>query len=185
MEENQIDELTTKLQQLGFNAVVYQNGQDVVLSFEGTSAGTSSFPDWIYSNVPQIAAGQRTGNQYEFALALTLITIKLFGSENVVLTGHSLGGGLAQYAASELPIKAVTFDAAGIKSPQFTNSSNILNVRLEGDVVSSGFLGGEALGANTYVFPNQNFVLPRPFSNHKMENLINSMYNEWKGKSGF
>ncbi|MDO8804899.1 MAG: hypothetical protein Q7R35_10735 [Elusimicrobiota bacterium] len=71
----------------------------------------------------------------------------------VKLTGHSLGGGLAQYVAAYLGRKAVTFNSAGlseetkrnIKSNQKITKPTIVNIRNSRDIVSAG-VAGELIG---------------------------------------
>ena len=65
---------------------------------------------------------------------------------NLILTGHSLGGGIAQYEASTHPaLKAVTFNAAPIGTAFPTGPGDqILNIRMSNDPVSQ--LSGWSLG---------------------------------------
>jgi hypothetical protein len=50
---------------------------------------------------------------YDLADLLALSAMPQFGGNNLILTGHSLGGGLAQYAAIRNNLRAVTFNSAG------------------------------------------------------------------------
>ncbi len=92
----------------GFDAAVYRNeaGQ-YVLAF----AGTSSLTDWG-TNLQQ-GVGALSG-QHLRAIAMAQSLAGAVGSENVVITGHSLGGGLASTASVATDIPAVTFNAAGV-----------------------------------------------------------------------
>ncbi len=52
--------------------------------------------------------------QHLQAIALAQHLARAVGSENMVLTGHSLGGGLASTASVATDVPAVTFNAAGV-----------------------------------------------------------------------
>jgi len=92
----------------GFDAAVYRNdaGQ-YVLAF----AGTSSLTDWG-TNLQQ-GVGALSGQHLQ-AIALAQSLSGAVGHENMVITGHSLGGGLASTASVATDIPAVTFNAAGV-----------------------------------------------------------------------
>jgi len=94
----------------GFQAAVYANedGQ-VVVAFAGTDG--LNFDDWL-ANAQQ--AGGFDSGQYNQAIALAEKVTTAFGQQNVVFTGHSLGGGLATAAALATGSTAVTFNSAGI-----------------------------------------------------------------------
>src|SRR5690606_11797820 len=51
-------------------------------------------------------------SQYNTAVRLTEKVINIIGKENLIVTGHSLGGGLAQAAAIAHNLRAITFTAA-------------------------------------------------------------------------
>ena len=91
----------------GFRAAIYENadGQKIV-AFAGTREGK----DW-YADGTQ-ALGLPTA-QYQQAVALATQAKAAFG-DSMVVTGHSLGGGLASIASVATNSAAVTFNAAGI-----------------------------------------------------------------------
>ncbi|CQD81149.1 phospholipase A [Yersinia intermedia] len=90
----------------GFQAGVYRDSQQYVLSF----AGTNDFSDWL-SNIRQATGYDDV--QYNQAVALGKTAKMAFG-DALVITGHSLGGGLAATAALASGTFAVTFNAAGV-----------------------------------------------------------------------
>jgi hypothetical protein len=93
----------------GFDAAIYRDdGGRVVVAFCGTDEGK----DWQHN------IGQGLGikdPQYEAALRVTREARRAFGDE-VVLTGHSLGGGLTAAAAMTTDTPAVTYNAAGVNN---------------------------------------------------------------------
>ncbi|WP_082538897.1 XVIPCD domain-containing protein [Lysobacter sp. Root494] len=91
----------------GFRARLYTDGNNhYVLAFRGSDEAE----DWKH-NIRQ-GAGLRDV-QYEQAIDLARKTHRAFGN-NVVLTGHSLGGGLATAGALATAAPAVTFNSAGL-----------------------------------------------------------------------
>lgn len=91
----------------GFRAGIYSDGSGhYVLAFAGSNDGK----DWL-NNFEQ-GLGLSAG-QYREAESLAGLAKSAFG-DNLVITGHSLGGGLAAAAAAKYDIAAVTFNAAGV-----------------------------------------------------------------------
>ena len=92
----------------GFDADIYTDGNGrYVLAYRGTDAGK----DWA-TNLGQ-GLGFETA-QYNQAMQLARQAKVAFGDE-LVVTGHSLGGGLAAVGAASIDAPAVTFNAAGVK----------------------------------------------------------------------
>ena len=105
----------------GFRAALYQDGKgDYVLAFKGTSGAN----DWK-ADATQ-ALGLNTA-QYDQAVALATKAKAAFG-DNLVLTGHSLGGGLASTASVITDTPAVTFNAAGV------NDATLQRLAPEGNI---------------------------------------------------
>ena len=97
----------------GFDAAIYQNDQgQYVVAFRGTDAWSPGNGSDLDDNFGQ-GLGFETG-QYKDAVALVEAAKNAFGDGNVVVTGHSLGGGLASAAALAADIPGVTFNAAGL-----------------------------------------------------------------------
>lgn len=91
----------------GFRARIYSDSKGhYVLVF----CGTNETRDWLH-NIRQGVGFEDA--QYDHAVRLSLQAHKSFG-DNLVLTGHSLGGGLALVGSLATNSPAVTFNAAGL-----------------------------------------------------------------------
>ena len=91
----------------GFAAALYQRDGQYYLAFRGSQ---KEWADWG-TNLGQ-GAGLRS-SQYEQAVELAKAVHEATGG-NVVLIGHSLGGGLASAGAYATGADAVTFNASGL-----------------------------------------------------------------------
>jgi hypothetical protein len=99
----------------GFDAAIYQNDQgQYVVAYRGTDNWGLANPGDADDNGLQ-GLGFETG-QYSDAIALAQRAEKVFEDGNVVVTGHSLGGGLASAAALATGASGVTFNAAGLSN---------------------------------------------------------------------
>jgi hypothetical protein len=96
----------------GFDAGIYRgpNGE-IALAF----CGTDQAKDWV-PNIGQ-GIGLET-KQYEYAIKLAQHAKGIYGSD-LILSGHSLGGGLASAAAVVSNIPAVTYNSAGVHNNTF------------------------------------------------------------------
>jgi hypothetical protein len=129
----------------GFHAGVYQGpGGQVVIAYEGTK----SIPDW-FNNIKQITDLSGTPDQYKQALVLAREIKKQYNAEDIILVGHSLGGGLAQYAGAMEGLETVTFNHAGLWLTTY------LNVKLRGDAGRSPMTHVVSQG---FIFKDQEFV---------------------------
>lgn len=105
-------------QETGLQAVIYTDGAGhYVLAFAGTDP--NSFSDWS-TNVSNGTSGMINlnpndplGRAYAQGIQITGLLADSVGKENVVVTGHSLGGGMAAAASWVQGVPAVTFNAAG------------------------------------------------------------------------
>ena len=93
----------------GFAAAVFQNTQtgEYVIAFRGTD---SVLADFIGGNVPAATGG--LSPQVSQAIETIADVLHQAQGHPVVLTGHSLGGGLASIGAVFFDLPAVTFATA-------------------------------------------------------------------------
>ena len=128
----------------GFAAVLYQGpGGTTVLAFRGTEA----FVDWDgLADYVQVTGSESS----QYTAAAKLLGVVLANQTgSIEVTGHSLGGGLTQYAMAmndlQGRVKGYTFNSAGLSDDTIASlpSSGIaaagaalVNVRNDGDPVS-------------------------------------------------
>ena len=93
----------------GFDAKIYRDGSGrIIVAFGGTEDADDQATDVAGAN-PFVPTGQ--GKQ---SVELGQRLVKQFGVDEVILTGHSLGGRNAAIAAVATGSRAVTFNAAGV-----------------------------------------------------------------------
>jgi hypothetical protein len=126
-----------------FAARVYVTGTGADAKYVVAFRGTEGKSDWI-SNAKQ--AFGVSSDHYDKALAIGS-KIADSGNQNVTLTGHSLGGGLASATAIASGQDAITFNAAGLSDATIRNANQI---RTDTGVTNAGnvdayFVRGEVL----------------------------------------
>ena len=98
----------------GFYGEVYKCGDELAVVYRGTDTARGkkeSVKDFLVGDLP-MGFGITSG-QYADAKKLYDKVQKSYGGKRIILTGHSLGGSLAQLVSAESGRKAVTFNAYG------------------------------------------------------------------------
>jgi len=97
---------------------------------------------------------------------------------NIVFTGHSLGGALAQYAALKSGQMAVTFNAAPLPLVYHNNinidATKYTNIRRLGDPISERFLGRDFTIGNNIVIDMGYCALPTTC--HSIDPIVSESY---------
>ncbi|MGH8080739.1 MAG: hypothetical protein ACREP7_09195 [Lysobacter sp.] len=102
-----IDPKSLENSDTGFRAGIYTDGNG---KYVVAYAGSNDLQDWINNARQGIGWDSK---QYDQAVQLAQDAQQAFG-ENMVIAGHSLGGGLAATAALATDTTAVTFNASGV-----------------------------------------------------------------------
>ncbi|GAB4270306.1 MAG: hypothetical protein Tsb0018_02470 [Opitutales bacterium] len=149
----------------GMRARIYQNIEtgDVVLAFAGTElrplSGSMRSSDWWRMTYNLMSsswqAGGGTPKIYSQAAEWTELLQKHFGNDKIIVTGVSMGGGLAQYAGLLHEVPVYAFNSVGLgggtKSTlrehystqdllDFAALDLVTHVNVEGESLSEGWL---------------------------------------------
>lgn len=114
----------------GFQANVYKCGSEVAIVYRGTEINKRN------ENLKDIKTDIQMGlgllpNQYKNANAVYKEIKNSFSGSNIVVSGHSLGGSLAQLVSATNGCQAVTFNAYGtgdILSNMGMNNQKTMNI---------------------------------------------------------
>ena len=124
-----------------FYGAAYASGKIGVIAYRGSQERTDWFDADVDIGIGRFPIDQLADAYYFFSSAKNLL-IEAHGCERLVVTGHSLGGGLTQLVAASIgrvPVVGVTFNApgaAGLKGPvniPRKNEGNIFNYRARHD----------------------------------------------------
>lgn len=132
----------------GYQGIIYQriDTNEIIVAHRGTETERELKQDGVYTDGGMVAA--RHNRQAAEAIELTkhaLVYAQKLGKDgealDVTVTGHSLGGNLAQVTAHHFGLKGETFNAYGAVSldrriPEGGN--DVINHVMAGDAVSAG-----------------------------------------------
>ncbi len=125
----------------GFDASLYRDARGaVVVAYAGSDEGK----DWLH-NFRQGLGFQDV--QYDQAITLAREAKLAFG-DNVILTGQSLGGGLAAAASMVNEVPAITFNAAGVHDKtieRYGFDANVLKREAEQGLIRTYHVRNEIL----------------------------------------
>ena len=154
----------------GFYGVTFANGDDAVVAYRGSIPLTSADAvfskdalfDWVLNDLYPILANRLfSQGQYKNAIAMYENAAKGYG--NIAVTGHSLGGGLADLISAHYGCRGVSMNAISIldtcytKLPKLFGSSfagvdkwNFVDHANQFDLLAGSFeIGFSAIGATT------------------------------------
>ncbi|MDX1453064.1 MAG: Mbeg1-like protein [Oleiphilaceae bacterium] len=170
----------------GFNAAVYQGADgNITVSYRGSESGdwNDIREDWLVSDVGQ--AFFNIPESYRQAADLAGQMKQAFG-DDVMLTGHSLGGGMANYAAIEHNLDYNVFNAAGLaqhtvnelgdKVDGYSRTGNVINDEYDPLTNYGGRYNDETWGTNAEHIGEQNLV----FLNNNSFNWFDTLFNVGK-----
>lgn len=179
---------TQKNTQNGFYGEAYKKNNEIVIVYRGTDTNKISLPDkqdFIIGDLP-MWFGLNSG-QYDDAKKMFDTINKKYGSKRIILTGHSLGGSLAQIVSADTGRKAVTFNAFGtgeiLNRMGYKNQNllDITNYGNENDYVFTSKINhqpGTTYLTNTNLNPDTEAAakyMPHiqmfKANNHKLENM--------------
>ena len=147
--------------QNGFHADVYKKQNNIMLVFRGTDLnnGLVEGAKDMFANVQIVM--RKFPNQLNHARNLYKYYKQNENNSKIILTGHSLGGSIAQALGAETGAETVTFAAYGIAnthSPSFKYTNNITNYGNSQDPVFVGNIDaqlGKTILLNTNIEANQ------------------------------
>lgn len=161
----------------GFHASTYQNSKtgEFVIAFQG-SCGDGHGLNCVADLATDAAGLVIPTPQHVAAMEYTTKMIEKYGV-NLKVTGHSLGGGLAQTVGAALGLKTVTFNPAAVanltqKAPGAGKANNIINIVMAGDLVNPG---SKLLGAHNFgetISLNFNVPSLNPLEEHSMNLMV-------------
>lgn len=186
----------------GFYAEIFSHSgkNEVVVSYRGTDGGDMDWDDF-FSDL-QIGLG-KIPYQYKEAVRAFSMAKELANSGNrkIIVTGHSLGGGLASLVSAKEEagrFPTVTFNAPGMKNSYvgshfldlighfnlgFVDQSKFLHIRATGDLVSKVAGGHIGKVENVYVDEwGDSKILggSRHLAQHSIDNIVKTLErNSW------
>ncbi len=144
----------------GFRAGIYTDNQGhYVLAYSGSNGNN----DWINTNIPQGVGAQTEQYDQAVALAQQVANSKFGADGNLVLTGHSLGGGLAGIASLVTGVPAATYDASGVHDDtmrQFGLDPATAKAAAENGLIRRYNVEGDPLTAAQQDTPGLSSIMP-------------------------
>ena len=164
-----------------------EDGGTVAVAFRGSNAPGEDehwMQDWV---VDAHQGGGGTPKQYLYGAEMLSSVRRAFPDAELVVSGHSLGGGIAAYATMMLQnpgrLACATYNAAGISSITLLSlpkeavertAGLVTNIRSKGDPVSA--IPGTQLVGEIFEVDNLRFA------NHSIDGLLIDMRRRAEGR---
>ncbi len=113
----------------GFAAVAFKRDDQIVIAFRGTDTYPPFGGDWTGANAALGNLLPDWDEQFDQAIDFTYEVIKSNQGAEILVTGHSLGGGLAQVATQMFDLDGATFDPAGARNITYSTVKWTLSTR--------------------------------------------------------
>ncbi|OTA14746.1 phospholipase A [Xenorhabdus vietnamensis] len=171
-----IDPKTLNDYSTGFQAGVYQNKGLYIVSF----TGSNELKDFMVSIRQGLGYNEK---QYNQAVELAYKALKVFG-ENVIFTGHSLGGGLATVAALATGKPAVIYNSAGVSDATLKHMGILPEVARE--LAGSGLIRHYTVQHDWLDNLQKTLPVPQPMgSTIGLEYELDSIWDKLPHRYGF
>lgn len=123
-------------QKSGFHGEAFYKDGKVVIAMRGTDEFVN---DFVKEDIGHLAI-KKLPNQYVDAQKFYEKVRKDFPNQEIIFTGHSLGGSLAQLMSNKTGLETVTFNAYGVRDILQENvRDNLDNIRNYGNVDDSTY----------------------------------------------
>lgn len=133
----------------GFQSTVYENGNNIVISYRGSDTTI----DFIGSDRQMLE--KNFPSQYQNANEIYRQIKQSYPNSNITVTGHSLGGSLAQLVSAKNGCPAVTFNAYGtgdiLKQAGYKNIYNM-------NIINYGNPDDSVFNSNKIMQPGRTFA---------------------------
>jgi hypothetical protein len=173
----------------GLHLSVYKHSitDKIAIVIEGTD--TTDIED-LLTNVVQLTNSRRVPREYRYARDYVKDLIEkneLY--RDAVVTGHSLGGGIAQYVAWSFGMKAYAFNSAGLSDNTVEDAEEFFELHGDGDrravkhLVSNNNRGqrdivssyGTLLGTQKFIYVDKDNILDLHAIKYLYEALVNTI----------
>lgn len=126
--------------------------REASIAFRGSVSGLNS---WLSNFETYVAAFDSEYNQFQREFSVVLNNVQKLRCRQIVTVGHSLGGGLGQFAALSAPrgrpvAKVVTFNTSPISGVNLITDKELLNANATGLTIDRVNQQGEALSFNFF-----------------------------------